>query len=346
MTMYRFAGRAAGSVLSMVVLAIGFMFLVADPAGADPAGPTDYRTEVTGIDPAIGGFDFAVIGGDSFVELTVAPGVEVVVIGYRGEEYLRFDGDGTVHQNERSPTRWLNEDRFGEGEIPADADPTAEPAWTQVADDGQFAWHDHRSHWMNEARPPAASPGSVILEAVIPIVVSGTAVEIGVKSTWIAGPNTALPIAVAFAAGGAVVAMAARRKPVMVVGVAALAVAVLALVLGVVAYRSVPAETGASLLLWLLPLVSVLAGAAALGLSAKRPFAAASCAAVAALELVVWGWLRREAVVRAIIPSEAPASLDRIGVAAAIVVGCVCTVAAVLAAATPAPPPPTPEPTR
>ncbi len=335
--------RAARQAASFVLLALGSVLLMAIPAAADPAGPTDYRTEVTGIDPAVEGVEITIIGGDSFVELTVELGVEVVVIGYRGEEYLRFAADGTVHQNERSPTRWLNEDRFGDGEIPADADPTAEPDWTLVAGDGQFAWHDHRSHWMNEARPPAASPGSVILEAVIPIEVSGAPVEVGVRSTWIAGPNTALPVAFALVAGAVVGALAWLRRPVIVVVVATVTVALFALVLGIAAFRSVPAETGASLLLWVLPLVSVLAGIVALGLSARRPFAAASLAAVAALELAVWGWLRREAVVRAIIPSDAPASLDRVGVAAAIIVGAVCTVAAVLAAATP---PTTPEPTR
>ncbi len=141
----------------------------ASPAMADPAGPTDYRTEIIGIEPDVDGISLDVIGGDSFVELTVDPGVEVMVLGYNGEDYLRFDADGSVHQNERSPSRWLNDDRFGDGDIPTEATPDAEPAWVQVADDGQYAWHDHRSHWMNEAQPPAAEPGDVILEAVIPM---------------------------------------------------------------------------------------------------------------------------------------------------------------------------------
>ena len=182
------AGRLTRATPAVGLLGFGMVLLIAVPVAADPAGPTDYRTEVTGIDPSVDGVEMTIIGGDSFVELTVAPGIEAIVIGYRGEEYLRFAGDGVVYQNELSPTRWLNEDRFGDGEIPADADPEAEPEWIRVADDGQFAWHDHRSHWMNEARPPAASPGSVILEAVIPIVVSGAPVEVGVRSTWIAGP--------------------------------------------------------------------------------------------------------------------------------------------------------------
>jgi hypothetical protein len=334
---------------------------------ADPAGPTDYQTEIIGIDPDVDGISLAVIGGDSFVELTVDPGVEVMVLGYRGEDYLRFDADGTVHQNERSPSRWLNDDRFGDGTIPPEATPDAEPDWTQVSDDGQFAWHDHRSHWMNEARPPAAGPGDVILEAVIPMIVNGTSVEVAVRSTWLEGPTMAAPVAVgavaALALGIAVVGRARpggrnrsdeptgaeRRVPMSEIAVAAVAtagVAALALALGLMAYTSVPSETGPSPLFWFLPGVAVVLAAVALVVGRRQAFAAASILAVAALVLAFWGWLRREALVRAIIPTDAPAWLDRIGIATAIAVGVVALVAAVWAAATPAAVAPTPERSR
>lgn len=356
--------RRPGRILAArvaVAVAVGVSGLVttAPAAMADPAGPTDYRTEILGVEPDVEGISLEVIGGDSFIELTVEPGVEVMVLGYRGEDYLRFDVDGTVHQNERSPSRWLNDDRFGEGTIPPEATPDAEPQWVQVSDDGQFAWHDHRSHWMNEARPPAARPGDVILEAVIPMIVSGVPVEVAVRSTWIEGPRAAAPTAVGAVAAlalGIVVVRHARpggrariagptaadlRPPAL----ATAATAALALALGAVAYTSVPAETGPSTLLWLLPGVAAVAAPAALTIRRRQPFGAASIVAVAALMLAIWGWLRREALVRAIIPSDAPAWLDRVGIAAAIGVGAVALAAAVWTAAVPAAPTPAGDPT-
>ena len=82
-------------------------------AHADPAVPTDFATEVVGIEPATPSIDVGVVGGDSFVELTVEPGTDVVVLGYWGEPYLRFNSDGTVEENRRSPTVAENESRYG-----------------------------------------------------------------------------------------------------------------------------------------------------------------------------------------------------------------------------------------
>ena len=358
----QFVSTRAGAALVIGVL---LLLATAPRAMADPAGPTDYRTDIIGIEPDVDGIAATVIGGDSFIELTVDPGVDVMVIGYRGEDYLRFDADGAVYQNERSPSRWLNDDRFGDGTIPPEATPDAEPEWIRVADDGQFAWHDHRSHWMNEARPPAAEPGDVILEAVIPVVVSGTPVEIAVRSTWVEGPTTAAPLAAgAIAALALGVVVMARSRPggrsrdrgdaeprgsISGLGAAAAATAgtaALALALGVTAFVSVPSETGPSPLFWLLPGIAVLLAAGALVLGRSQPFASASLVAVAALALALWGWLRREALVRAIIPTDAPAWLDRVGIATAIAIGAVALVAAVWTAANPAAALSTPERSR
>ena len=88
------------------VVAVGALAALA-PTGvahADPAVPTDYATEIVGIEPATPSIDVGVVGGDSFVELTVERGTDVVVLGYWGEPYLRFNSDGTVDENRRSPT--------------------------------------------------------------------------------------------------------------------------------------------------------------------------------------------------------------------------------------------------
>ncbi|OWY59557.1 hypothetical protein B7486_73940, partial [cyanobacterium TDX16] len=138
--------------LALVLVSVGFV-LVAGPAGADPAEPGEYRSQVTGMDPEVDGVSLQVAGGDSFLELQVDPGVEVDVPGYEGEPYLRVLADGTVEENELSPSAFQNRDRYGT-EIPAQADAEAEPRWVEVASGGEYAWHDHRIHWMSPDAPP------------------------------------------------------------------------------------------------------------------------------------------------------------------------------------------------
>ncbi len=45
--------------------------------------------------------------GDGHFELTAPAGHTVIVRGYEGEPYLRFD-EGEVYENERSPTTYVN----------------------------------------------------------------------------------------------------------------------------------------------------------------------------------------------------------------------------------------------
>jgi hypothetical protein len=88
--------------------------------------------------------------GDGHFRFTAPAGRTVVVRGYEGEPYLRF-AHGTVYENERSPTAYVNRDQAP----PASAMAGAQPEWRQVATGRTHTWHDHRTHWM-AANPPAA----------------------------------------------------------------------------------------------------------------------------------------------------------------------------------------------
>lgn len=323
----------------------------ASPASADPVGPTDYRTEIVAVEPASPEVELAILGGDSFVELSAQPGTEVLVTGYRGEPYLWFDADGVVRQNERSPSRWLNDDRFAEATIPPTADKDAEPEWIEVAADGVYAWHDHRAHWMNPARPIGAEPGDIILEAVIPLDVDGTPVAVEVQSELLASPSPLGSVAGALVAlaGGAVLLVGWRRRvtttdgelrrtdaagPLLVLALVA-AVAALATVVGLAATLGLPGEAAPGPVRWLLPLVAGCAAVAALVLvladrvtGPLRLLIVQMALALAGMELLLWSWLRREALVRALIPTEAPQWLDRAVVAGAAATGLVALVAA------------------
>ena len=113
--------------------------VVASPSAAiaDSARPTDFRSEVVAIDPPTPSIAVSIVGGDAFVLLRVDPGVEVEVMGYQSEPYLRFAADGTVYENQRSPATYINGSRYGGGSIPEGASAAAEPDWAEVAPAGQ-----------------------------------------------------------------------------------------------------------------------------------------------------------------------------------------------------------------
>lgn len=347
--------KGSGRLLAGLVAA-SVMVLGAGPAAADPAGPTDYRTTIIEVDPVTAQIELRILGGDSFVELAAEPGTEVRVPGYEGEPYLWFDADGTVWRNERSPSRWYNDDRYGGAEAPPEADKAAEPQWEAVARGGVHAWHDHRAHWMNEARPIGVEPGGTVLEAVIPLEVSGGPVDVHVRSVLLDGPS---PVAAILGAAGAVVlglgALARNRGPrggsggaradlPAVAGPQGLALAAavalwsgLALVVAVAAMVGLPAEAAPGAITWLLPLVALAVVVGALvvvgrGLAALplRMLAVPAALALAGAELLLWAWLRRLVLTRALVPTSAPAWIDRAVVAGAVVVGLAAVVGAVL----------------
>ena len=304
------------------VLAIGTLILVglAGPAGADAAGPTDYRSEVLSIEPAVPGLSVRIVGGDSFVMLEVEPGLEVTVIGYQGEPYLQILASGLVQENQRSPSHFLNEERYGDAELPPEASSDAEPEWLTVDDDGSWAWHDHRTHWMSPKPPPGVKRGDQIAEGVIPLFVDGEPVVVSVASYWLQSPSPIMPLlGVLVGAVVAAIGLAGKLKwdwlPIA-------PVLVLAFVVGAWQIFSLPPETGPSLLHVVWPMIGLLALA---GLpffqdSSQRLYAI-TLILVSAVSLVVWAVMRRNFLFAASLPTEAPASLDRLVTALALVIG-------------------------
>ncbi|MGF1665344.1 MAG: hypothetical protein ACFCVC_03625 [Acidimicrobiia bacterium] len=278
--------------------------LVLVPAGsalADPPGPTEYRTEVVSIEPPVEALQIEVIGGDTFLQMTVATGTTVDVVGYQGEPFLRFLPDGIVEVNENSPTTYLSDDRYGDVELPPNADPAAEPAWLQVSSDGSYSWHDHRSHWMNPDPPPGGARGEQILEAVVPIVVDGEAVAITVISSW----EQAASPAPAIAGGVVAIALVAlfRSRGTRAMGLVLGGIALLAAVVGLVAYFSVPTETAPSVVPWAVAAVALLPLATVLRFPAEQP---PLSLVVISMVLAVWGVLRWDWMWSAILPTSLP----------------------------------------
>jgi len=309
-------------VVAGVVTGLALTAAAGAPVFADPAGPTDYQSEVRSVEPETDAIEVGIIGGDSFFEMRVESGVEAMVIGYEGEDYLWFRPDGVVLENQNSPATYLNADRYGIDDVPDTASADAEPDWKQVATGGYWAWHDHRAHWMQSARPFGLEAGDQILEAVIPIVVDGEMVEVTVISTW---QPAASPVAMWLGIlAGVAVALGAwflrgRRVPPIA---ATIPLVALAVVVGTAQYTSLPSATGPRLVWIALPIVAAVCAAVGLVLALRgQRFAADAAMLLIGVELAIWGFVKRDGLSAAIVPTDAPFWLDRLATAAALVGG-------------------------
>jgi hypothetical protein len=305
--------------LAAFVGALVVAVMVPGPAHADAPGPTDYRTTIVSVAPATDRVTVSIVGGDSFVELAVAAGSTVSVTGYRGEDYLRFGSDGTVQENRASPTYYSNRSRYG-SDIPDGITPDAPARWVTVSHDGRYAWHDHRTHWMNPFRPPGRRPGDIVLEAVVPLVVDGAATTVTVQSRWLAAPSTAplwIGLSVALVLAVALVATGGSTRR---LGAAVTVIGSLALVAGLCRYLAVPPETGPSKVAWMVPAGVVVAASGVATVARRRldDWTRRVVVVQCAVALLVWALMRRHGVGAAIIPTTAPFWFDRV---ATVVVG-------------------------
>jgi hypothetical protein len=307
-------GACVGTAVTIAGLGAG-------TAAADPPTPTDYRSEVVSVTPATDTIEVRVVGGDSFLELVAEPGVEVIVEGYAGEPYLRVLAGGGVEENQRSPARFLNDDRYAASAVPPEADADAPPEWRRVGDGHRWAWHDHRTHWMASQPPLGLSPGDQVSDGVVTMVVDGVAVDVRVVSVWVAPPRrwpSAL-LAIGAAVVVALVAASAVRRapdrgPVPAMAFAAIVVSLLALTVGAWQTRSLPAQTGPPITAWALPLTALLAAVGSSIMCRRRRSssdAAATLIAVAAVQLIVWTLLRRTVITRPVLTTSAPFWFDR-----------------------------------
>ena len=315
-------------VALLVVVALA---LPAGPAFADPAGPTHYRSTVTGVSAADGGpvpVEIDILGGDAFLVLRAAPGTTVEVPGYEGEPYLRIGPDGAVEVNERSPARWLNDARYGgaDVEVPALADADAPPTWVPAASDGEYAWHDHRVHFMSPSLPPGIDPGvdeaQEVLTWEVPLRVDGRDVVVSGQLAWVPGPGPA-PSVVALLVLLAAVHLGLLRRP-RWVGPVIAAAAVGALAVGAAGNLGLPAGAEGDLALVVLPIGALVVVAVGEVLGRRHEPARSLLVPAAGLPLAVWGVLQFGALTRPIVPSLLPVVVVR---------GSVVVVSAVAAAA-------------
>jgi hypothetical protein len=303
------------------------------PALADPPGPTHYDSVVIGVETADGDpaeVEVEVLGGDAFLLLRVPPGTQAEVPGYDGEPYVRVLDDGAVEVNQRAPTHWYNEDRYG-ADVPALADAEASPVWREVADGGTYAWHDHRIHWMSPQPPDRVDPSRREIQEVwdweVPLLVDGREVLVRGELAWHPGPpvwTSALLVVLALGLAGALVF--ALRVPVARLTVGG------GLVAGVAGLAQVAGQPpGGEGDLFLVALPAVALGAAVLVLALRRRDPAQTPVRLldpaTGLPLLVWGVLQAGSVTRPIVPEPLTGASLRPVAAAALAIGVVAVVA-------------------
>ena len=306
-------------VLRTLALAFAVILITAAPAAADSAGPSDFRSEVTGIVPDVDGVTAEIRGGDSFLEVTVDEGHTVIIQGYQGEPYLRFQPDGTVERNRLSTATYLNNSRKGKTAIPASvtaAGPDAEPQWETIGDGGTYAWHDHRVHWMDDSSPSVAR-GETVPGAYdpwkVPIVVDGAPAEVqGIlvyENSVSALPYMGLAVIVAGLLGFY------GRKAGLRLAAALLAVVSLAAIwVGQADYASTPG--GGNPLHWALATVAFVTAVGAVILAKRRVGVVLALASVASLS--GWALFRIQVLFKPVLPTDLPFPVDRTTVAIAL----------------------------
>jgi hypothetical protein len=313
--------RRFGAVLALATVVAGWPSVVA----ADPAGATDWRSQIVSFEPPNAAVELSIEGGDAFVRIVVAPGHEVVIEGYEGEPYLRIGADGIVYENRNSEATYWNATRDGSAPIPGGLDRAAPPEWSPIGDGGAWAWHDHRAHWMGDVAPPGVEPGDSLAPQVIPITVDGARSDLTVVTTRIAKASwgwasAGLLLGAATAAG----LLAVRRlRPALIAGAGGLAV-----LAGAAQFGSLPAGTGRQLTWWLMPAIAVACGVTMIAIGRRAPLARHALTLVAASQLALWAWARRHHVRRGVLPTDLPFAIDRVITIAVAVTALALVVAA------------------
>ncbi len=312
--------NARAAARRVAALAAVGLVLGAGPAAADAAEPGDFSSAVTSVEPDPGTFTVATAGGDSFLVLTVDEGTEVVVLGYEGEPYLRFSAEGTVEQNLNSPATYINDDRYGANDLaPSRLQgvdvTTLEPDWEEVAGDGSFAWHDHRTH---EMRPDSPVPRgeSYAWSAPVVLQVDGSPVEVNGEITFEADVSPLPWFALALLVGLGLVLLAGRMPEVVPpAGVAV--VAALATGVAWIGYAGQPAAAGASIVPAVVGLIALVLGVVAVTVERLRTVGLLA----GGVFLTTWAVFRLGVLANPVLPTTVPFGVERMVTALALGVG-------------------------
>ena len=192
MSARRWLLRATGTAAVALAGVAGW----ASPASAHTLGgapPTNYRSEITSVDPSVPGLAVSLLDLGRRVQLVNRSGADVEVLGYSREPYLRVGPKG-VFQNRRSPAVYLNRlvpPGSPAPRVPPTANSAAPPLWHKVADGQTARWRDRRTRWEG-SDPPAVRQRPTAVHAVVPrwtIELRGSDdIAVAGRILWVPGP--------------------------------------------------------------------------------------------------------------------------------------------------------------
>jgi hypothetical protein len=169
------AGRRARLLIAAVLAALALPGAAQAHHTAVPIVALDYRNRVEPVGPALRGVRASLEDAGRKLRVTVPPGLDVTVVGYLGEPFVRFSRAG-VEANERSATAQ------GLRLVPP-GQPTAAgtAVWHLLGRGHSLAWSDTRA-WA----PSSVLAGRRLVRWSVPLVVAG-------KRTAITGELTHVP---------------------------------------------------------------------------------------------------------------------------------------------------------
>lgn len=179
---------AAGRFAALTAMLFVVSLCASGPAFAHH-GFKPYESVVKGVQPAeLGaGIEVTMLDHDSQLELVNRSGRQVVVFGYKGEPYARVASEGPVYLNARSPSFYLDNDRYARTPIASPVNAKAAPDWVRTGDNGRLTWFDHRSHYMRidtPGRVQDTTKRTLMWNYRIPITVGGQSARIAGALYW------------------------------------------------------------------------------------------------------------------------------------------------------------------
>jgi hypothetical protein len=169
----------------------------------DQGSNYNYRSIITHLTPNVPGLQLEVLEFADRLVLRNHTGKTVTIYGYQNEPYARVLAGGAVEVNTTSPAYFLNQNFYGDVNVPSSATPTAAPHWTVIDRTGQIEWHDHRIHYMSPVTPPQVkdkSKRTLIFPWRVPIRVGSAPGVIDGQLFWVPEEGTKTP-------AGAIVAL-------------------------------------------------------------------------------------------------------------------------------------------